>query len=70
LLFAETPKSKIHSPAASALAQIDAGSITVLACIFVTAASAAEWFFIAVLSTAMKKEILLCALCVSSAAGG
>ena len=54
----------------SALAQIDARSIIVLACAFATTASAAEWFFIAVLSTAMKKEILLCALCVSSEAGG
>jgi hypothetical protein len=33
---------------------------------YATAASAAEWFFIAVLSAAMKKEILLCELCVSS----
>ena len=63
-------KRKTHSPAVSALAQIDASSIIVLACAFATAASAAEWFFIAVLSTAMKKGILLCALCVSSEAGG
>ncbi len=45
-------------------------SIIVLACAFETAALAAEWFFIAVLSAAMKKEILLSALCVSSEAGG
>jgi hypothetical protein len=44
--------------------------IYAVACAFTTAASAADWFFIAVLSTAMKKEILLSALCGSSEAGG
>jgi hypothetical protein len=39
-------------------------SIIVLACDFATAASAAEWFFLAALSAAMKKEIHLCVLCV------
>jgi hypothetical protein len=38
---------------------------TVLACACTTAASAAEWFFIAAFSAAMKKEILLSALCLS-----
>jgi len=37
---------------------------------FKNAALAAEWFFIAVLSAAMEKEILLSVLCVSSEAGG
>jgi len=44
--------------------------IYTVACAFTTAASAADWFFIAVLSAAMKKEILLGALCDSSEAGG
>jgi hypothetical protein len=35
-----------------------------------SAAKAAEWFFIAALSAAMKKNILLSVLCVSSEAGG
>jgi hypothetical protein len=42
-------------------------SIITLAYAFATAASAAEWFFIAALSAAMKKT-LLSALCVSSEA--
>jgi len=33
--------------------------------LFTTAASAAEWFFIAALSAAMKKETPLSALCLS-----
>jgi len=33
---------------------------------FATAASAVEWFFIAVLSAAVKKEIHLCELCGSN----
>ena len=45
-------------------------SIIALACAFAAAASAAEWFFIAVLSAAMKKDILLSVLRVSSEAGG
>ncbi len=44
--------------------------IYTVACAFTTAASAAGWFFIAVLSAAMKKDILLSVLCVSSEAGG
>ncbi len=40
-------------------------SIIALAYAFATAASAAEWFFIAALSAALKKEILLSALCLS-----
>jgi hypothetical protein len=45
-------------------------SIIALACAFAAAASAAEWFFIAALSAAMKKDILLSVLCVFSEAGG
>jgi len=41
-----------------------------LACAFTAAASAAEWFFIAALSAAMKKNILLCVPCALSGAGG
>lgn len=37
---------------------------------FYAAALAAEWFFIAGLSAAMKKYVLFCVLCVSSEAGG
>jgi hypothetical protein len=39
-------------------------------CVDFPAAKAAEWFFIAALSAAMKKDILLSVLCVSSEAGG
>jgi len=60
LLFVETLKSKIHSPAVGAIAQPN--SIIALACAFATAASAAEWFFIAVLSAAMKKKKFFSAL--------
>jgi hypothetical protein len=37
---------------------------------FAAAASTVEWFFIAALSTAMKKDIFLRVLCASSEACG
>ncbi len=49
LLFAETPKSKIHSSAVGGFPQIDALFYNCLVWAFVAAASAAEWFSIAVL---------------------
>jgi len=55
LLFAETPKSKIHSPAVAGFPQSDALFYNCLAWAFATAASAAEWFSIAALSAAMEK---------------
>jgi len=70
LLFAETPKSKIHSPATGKFTQSDALFYNSLAWAFAAAASAAEWFFIAVISAAMEKDIFLCVLCASSEAGG
>jgi hypothetical protein len=70
LLFAETPKSKIHSPAVGGFFQSDVLFYNWLLWAFAAAASAAEWFFIAALSAAMKKDILLRVLCASSEAGG
>jgi hypothetical protein len=70
LLFAETPKSKIHSSALSGSPQGDVLFFNYLLWAFAAAASAAEWFFIAALSAAMKKNILLRVLCASSEAGG
>jgi len=56
LLFAETPKSKIHSPAVGGFPQSDVLFYNYLLWAFAAAASAAEWFFIAALSAAMKKK--------------
>jgi predicted small integral membrane protein len=79
LLFAETPKSKINSPAVFGFPQSDVLFYNCLLWAFAAAASAAEWFFIAAyqsrpvwrgLSAAMKKDILLRVLCASSEAGG
>jgi len=70
LLFAETPKSKIHSPAVGGFPQSDVLGYNCLLWAFTAAASAAKWFFIAAVSAAMKKDILLRALCASSEAGG
>jgi hypothetical protein len=56
LLFAETPKSKIHSPAVGGFPQSDVMFYNCLLWAFAAAASAAEWFFIAALSAAMKKH--------------
>ena len=50
--------------------QIDALFYNCLAWAFIVAASAAEWFFIAAFSAAMKKDILLRVLRVSSPARG
>jgi hypothetical protein len=49
LLFAETPKSKIHSTAVGGFPQSNALFYNCLAWAYATAASAAEWFFIAAL---------------------
>jgi len=77
LLFAETPKSKIRSPAVGGFPQSDVLFYNCLLWAFATAVSAAEWFFIAAyqsrpvrrgLSAAMKKEILLSVLWASSEA--
>jgi hypothetical protein len=77
LLFAETPKSKIHSPAVGGFPQSDVLFYNCLLWVFAAAVSAAEWFFIAAyqsrpvwrgLSAAMKKDILLRVLCASSEA--
>jgi hypothetical protein len=70
LLFAETPKSKIHSPAVGGFPQSDVLFYIWLLWAFTAAALAAEWFFIAALSAAMKKDALLRVLCASSEAGG
>ena len=70
MLFAETPKSKIQSPAVGGFPQSDVLFYICLLWTFAAAVSAAEWFFIAVLSAAMKKDILLRVLCVSSETGG
>jgi len=64
------PKSKIHSSTVSKFTQSDALFYNCLAWAFEATASAAEWFFIAVLSAAMEKDILLRVLCASSEAGG
>jgi hypothetical protein len=55
LLFAETPKSKIRSPAVGGFPQSDVLFYNCLLWAFAAAVSAAEWFFIAALSAAMKK---------------
>jgi hypothetical protein len=68
LLFAETPKSKIRSPAVGGFPQSDVLFYNCLLWAFAAAVSAAEWFFIAALSAAMKKDILLRVLCASSEA--
>jgi len=70
LLFAETPKSKIHSPVVGGFPQSDVLFYHCLLWAFAASVSAAEWFFIADLSAAMKKDILLRVLCASSEAGG
>jgi len=79
LLFAETPESKIHSPAVGGFHQSDILFYNWLLWVFAAAASAAEWFFITAyqsrpvwrdLSAAMKKDIRLSVLCASSEAGG
>ena len=54
LLFVETPKSKIGSPAVRKFSQIRS-QLKFLICAFLTAASAAERFLIGALSAAMKK---------------
>jgi hypothetical protein len=77
LLFAETPKSKIHSSAVGRFPQSDVLFYNCLLAAFAAAASAAEWFFIAAyqsrpvrrgLSAAMEKDILLRVLCASNEA--
>jgi len=68
LLFADKPKSKIRSPAVGGFPQSDVLLYNCLLWVFAAAASAAEWFFIAALSAAMKKNILLRVLCASSKA--
>jgi hypothetical protein len=70
LLFAETPKSKIRSPAVGGFPQSDVLFYNCLLWAFAASVSAAEWFFIAALSAEMKKDILLRVLCASSEAGG
>jgi hypothetical protein len=60
----------MHSPAVGGFRQSDVLFYNCLLWAFAAAASAAEWFFIAALSAAMKKDILLRVLCVSSEAGG
>jgi hypothetical protein len=70
LLFAETPKSKIHSPVVGGFSQSNVLFYIYCSWAFSVAASAADWFFIAALSAAMKKETLLDVLCVLSEAGG
>jgi hypothetical protein len=62
----KTPKSKIHSSAEATFLIIDGLLYNCLKMQFTTAAFAAEWFFIAVLSTAMKKDIFLSVLGDSS----
>jgi hypothetical protein len=66
LLFAEAPKSKIHSPVVGGFIQIDTLFCNCSACAFASTASGAEWFFIAALSVAIKKDTLLRVLCVSA----
>jgi len=82
LLFAETPKSKIHSSEVGGFPQSDVLFYNCLLWAFAAAASASEWFFIAtyqsrpvrrglsVPPTAGEKDILIRALCASSEAGG
>ena len=75
-----TPKSKIRSPAVGGFLQVDVLFYNYLFWAFAAAASAAEWFFIAAISAAMKKDILLRVLpsglslrvedCASSEVGG
>jgi hypothetical protein len=55
LLFAETPKSKIHSFKIGGFPQSNALFYNCLVWAFAAAALAVEWFFIAALSAAMKK---------------
>ena len=56
LLFAETPKNKIHSSAVCGFPQIDVLFCNCLAWAFAAAASAAEWFFIAALPAPLNAK--------------
>jgi len=59
LLFAETPKSKIHSSAVGGFPQSDALDVLFYNCLlwaFAAAASAAEWFFTAALPAPLNAQ--------------